>query len=156
MATRVRRRSGRDTSGSPISRRPDDACPECGTIMRVRRGTLRLAVNGEEVSVPDTPHLRCPKCHEVVLTMDQARHLRERALETYRKEYELLTAPEIRAIRKRYRLTQAQLARLLRLGSNTISRWEAGRNVQTAAMDVLLRLIRDIPGSLDYLRKHAA
>lgn len=26
----------------------------------------------------------------------------------------------------------------------------------TAAMDILLRLIRDIPGSLDYLRKHAA
>jgi len=48
-----------------------------------------------------------------------------------------------------------QLAGLLRLGANTISRWEAGRNVQTAAMDVLLRLIRDIPASLTYLRKHA-
>jgi len=27
---------------------------------------------------------------------------------------------------------------------------------QSAAMDVLLRLIRDLPGSLDYLRGHAA
>jgi hypothetical protein len=43
-----------------------------------------------------------------------------------------------------------------RLGGNTLSRWEAGRNVQSAAMDVLLRLIRDLPGSLEYLREHAA
>ncbi len=42
------------------------------------------------------------------------------------------------------------------LGANTVSRWESGRNVQTAAMDMLLRLIRDLPGSIDYLRDHAA
>ena len=53
-------------------------------------------------------------------------------------------------------LNQGRLARLRRLGANTISRWEADRNVQTAAMDVLLRLIRDLPGSIDYLRTHAA
>ena len=61
---------------------------------------------------------------------------------------------DIRSIRERF--GQAELARLLRLGGNTISRWEAGRNVQTAAMDLLLRMIRDLPGSLDYLRKYAA
>jgi hypothetical protein len=33
---------------------------------------------------------------------------------------------------------------------------ESGRNVQTEAMEMLLRLIRDLPGSLDYLRQHAA
>ena len=56
----------------------------------------------------------------------------------------------------RFGLTQAELARLLRLGGNTISRWEAGRTVETAAMDVLLRMIRDLPGSIEYLRSHAA
>jgi transcriptional regulator with XRE-family HTH domain len=39
---------------------------------------------------------------------------------------------------------------------NTISRWESGRDVQTEAMEMLLRLLRDLPGSLDYLRQHAA
>jgi len=48
------------------------------------------------------------------------------------------------------------LAHLLRLGANTVSRWESGRNVQTAAMDILLRMIRDLPGSIEYLREHAA
>ena len=134
----------------------DDACPNCGSTMRERSAALRLPVNGEEISVPDAAHLRCPKCHEVVLRMDQVRKLRERALDAYRSRYDLLSADEIRSIRERHHLTQIQLARLLRLGGNTISRWESGRNVQTAAMDVLLRLIRDIPESLRYLKKHAA
>jgi len=124
--------------------------------MKEKRGKLKLPVNGEEISVPDATHLSCPKCREVVLRFDDARRLRQRALEIYRAKYGLLTADEIRSIRERYGLTQAEIARLLRLGSNTISRWEAGRNVQTASMDMLLRMIRDLPGSLDYLRKHAA
>ncbi|HKB27023.1 MAG TPA: type II TA system antitoxin MqsA family protein [Methylomirabilota bacterium] len=135
---------------------PDDACPECGTPMREKKGRLKLPVNGEEIAVPESPHLSCPKCHEVVLRFDDARKLRQRALEIYRRKYGLLSADEIRSIRERFGLTQAELARLLRLGANTISRWEAGRNVQTAAMDMFLRMIRDLPGSLDYLRRYAA
>lgn len=135
---------------------PDDACPECGSSMREKRGKLKLPVNGEEITVTEATHLSCPKCHEVVLRFDDARKLRQRALEIYRRKYRLLSADEIRSIRARFGLTQAELARLLRLGGNTLSRWEAGRNVQAAAMDMLLRMIRDLPGSIDYLRKHAA
>jgi putative zinc finger/helix-turn-helix YgiT family protein len=135
---------------------PDEACPSCGTRMVERRGVLRLPVNGEEISVPSALHLSCPKCGEIVLRFQDAKRLHEDAIATYRKRHGLLSADEIRAIRERYRLTQADLARLLRLGGNTVSRWESGRNVQTGAMDMLLRLIRDLPGSLDYLRAHAA
>jgi len=135
---------------------PNNACPECGTRMREKQGTLKFAVNGEEVAVAESPHLSCPKCHEVVLRFDDARKLRQRALESYRQKYGLLSADDIRSIRERFALTQAELARLLRLGANTISRWEAGRNVQTASMDMLVRMIRDVPGTLDYLRQCAA
>ena len=116
------------------------------------RGTLTLPVNGEEVAVPDAAHLRCTKCGVVVLRLDEARRLQQGALEIYRAKYRLLADEEIRSIRERYGLTQRDLARLLRLGNNTLSRWESGRNAQTAAMDVLLRLVRDVPGSLEYLR----
>ena len=124
--------------------------------MLEQRGRLTLPVNGEEVAVSHAPHLACPSCHEVVLRLDDARHLRERAFATYRKKYDLLSADDIRGVRERFGLTQAALAGLLRLGSNTISRWEAGRHVQTAAMDVLVRILRDVPGSLEYLRRRAA
>ncbi len=135
---------------------PDDACPTCGTMMRRTQEVLTSSVNGEEIRVPNISHLRCPKCGEGLFSLQEAEALRLGAFDIYRRTHGLLSADEIRAIRERYDLTQAELARLLRLGGNTVSRWEAERNVQTAAMDVLLRLIRDLPGSLEYLRKHAA
>jgi len=135
---------------------PDDVCSVCGTKMAEARGRLRLPVNGEEISVASVPHLRCPKCHEVVLRFEDARRLSLDAIAIYRKRHGLLSADEIRAVRERFGLTQGELARLLHLGANTVSRWESGRNVQTAAMDVLVRLIRDLPGSVEYLRRHAA
>lgn len=147
-------------SGQAIRRRrravPDDACPACGTLMVEKRGTLRLPVNGEDVAVPYAAHLGCPKCDEIVLRFQDSKRLAEDAIAIYRRRHGLLSADEIRGIRERFDLTQADLARLLRLGANTVSRWESGRNVQTAAMDMLLRLIRDLPGSIDYLRNHAA
>ena len=135
---------------------PDDACPTCGTIMRSTREDVTMSVNGEEIRVANIAHLRCPKCGEGLFTLQNAEMMRLEAFDTYRGTHALLSPDEIRAIREQHGLTQAELARLLRLGGNTLSRWEAGRNVQTAAMDVLLRLIRDLPGSLEYLRDHAA
>ena len=134
---------------------PDDACPACGTRMLEKRGILRLPVNGEEIAVPSAAHLRCPNCDEILLRFEDSKRLGQDALALYRRKHGLLSADDIRAIRERYNLTQAELANLLRLGANTVSRWEAGRNVQTAAMDILLRLLRDLPGSLQYLRDHA-
>jgi HTH-type transcriptional regulator/antitoxin MqsA len=121
-----------------------------------KRSSLRLPINGEETSVPSALHLSCPRCGEIVLRFADSRRLYEDAVASYRKKHHLLAAAEIRALREHLGLTQADLARLLRLGANTISRWESGRNVQTAAMDILLRLIRDLPGSIDYLRSLAA
>jgi len=121
-----------------------------------KRGTLRLPVNGEDVAVPSAAHLSCPKCGEVVLRYQESKRLGEDAIALYRKKHGLLSADELRGIRERFGLTQVDLAKLLRLGANTVSRWESGRNVQTAAMDVLLRLIRDLPGSIEYLRHNVA
>ena len=137
-------------------RMADDACPSCGTGMVERRGKLRLPINGEDVTVASAVHLRCPKCREIVLRYQDAKRLGEDAVAIYRRKHDLLSADEIRAMRERFSLTQAQFARLLRLGANTLSRWESGRNVQTEAMDMFLRLIRDLPGSVAYLRHNAA
>lgn len=155
MASKIRRER-RARSGRRVVVLPDDGCPTCGARMRPRTGTFRHPVNGEKMAVSNVSHLRCPRCGEMMFHIDQVGKIEEEAIAAYRAKHHLLSADEIRSIRQRHRLTQAQLARLLRLGSNTISRWEACRNVQTGAMDVLLRLIRDVPKSLDYLRKHAA
>jgi putative zinc finger/helix-turn-helix YgiT family protein len=137
-------------------RPPDDACPTCGTIMRPHRGTRTLPVNGEPMRVPGISYLLCPKCGETLTNYEQVGYLFDRAHQLYREKHHLLSPSEIEEIRERHGLTQAALAKLLRLGANTISRWESDRMVQTAAMDVLLRLIRDVPETLRFLRRHAA
>jgi putative zinc finger/helix-turn-helix YgiT family protein len=124
--------------------------------MKETHGRLEAPVNGEPIAVPSARHLRCPKCNDVVLRFQDAKRLQEDAIGRYRKQHGLLSADEIRAIRDRFELTQVELAGLLHLGANTVSRWESGRNVQTGAMDMLLRIIRDLPGSIEYLRAHAA
>jgi putative zinc finger/helix-turn-helix YgiT family protein len=135
---------------------PDEACPYCGTMTIVTTRSLSLPVNGEEVSVPAVRQMVCPGCDESMLDLDAARYAEQESIAIYRQRHGLLSADEICALRERLGVTQAELARLLRLGANTVSRWETGRNVQTAAMDLLLRIVRDVPGGLEYLRDHAA
>ena len=73
------RRRDPDCTHVPPRVLPDDACPACGTMMRETRGRMRLTVSGEEISVPCTPHLRCPNCGEIVLRFHDARQLHEKA-----------------------------------------------------------------------------
>jgi len=120
-----------------------------------RCGTMTYPVNGEEIEVTRQSHLRCEACGEVVLHLRQVTRLRERALAAYRERHHLLDGAEIRRIRQALGLTQVELVALLRLGPNTLSRWETGRNVQSASMDILLRLLRDVPGTVEYLRATA-
>ena len=141
---------------SVVGALPSGACPACGRQMVEKRATLRLPVNGEEIAVPLVAHLRCPRCGEIVLRFQDSKRFGQDAIAIYRARHGLLSADEIRDIRKRCGLTQGALAGLLSLGANTISRWESGRNVQNRSMDLLLRLIRDLPGSIAYLRRHAA
>ena len=92
----------------------------------------------------------------MTLDYDDARRLDQDAIASYRRKHGLLSAAEMRAIRERFGLTQAEFGALLKLGTNTLSRWESGRNVQTESMDTLLRLIRDVPGTIAYLRRRVA
>lgn len=60
---------------------PDNACPSCGVLMVDTVGTLSLPVHGQEIEVPDIPHLKCPDCGEVMLSIQNAGLLRKRAEE---------------------------------------------------------------------------
>src|SRR5208282_192938 len=59
---------------------------------------------------PHAVHLSCPKCAEIVLRFQDSKRLHEDAIAIYRKKHGLLSADEIRAIRERFGLTQADLA----------------------------------------------
>ncbi len=90
------------------------------------------------------------------ILLESARALQERGQDLYRQAHGLLGADEIRALRQGLGLTQAQFAALLHLGLNTVSRWESGQNGQSKAMELLLKIIRDVPGALGDLEQQAA
>lgn len=69
----------------------------------------------------------------------------------YRKESNLLTSEQIIAIRKKYRLTQLQFAKLLGINKDTLISYENGA-LQDIAHDNLIRLISDI-NNFTYLWK---
>src|ERR1700730_15900367 len=87
----------------------DYACPGCGTGMIEKRGALRLRIDGEEISYPASLHLSCPKCGEIFFRFQDAKRLHEDAIAIYRKKHGLLSADQIREIRARFNLTQADL-----------------------------------------------
>jgi len=67
----------------------------------------------------------------------------KRAVLSYRKTVDgLLTGEEIRAIREKYQLTQAQAAKLFGGGPVAFSKYENDDVAHSEAMDNLLRLVR--------------
>lgn len=79
----------------------------------------------------------CAACHNQTLP-DSARKMVWDAL---RAKAGLLSPPEIREKRQALGLTQEQLADYVRVGKETVSRWETGGQIQQRAMDLLLRVL---------------
>jgi HTH-type transcriptional regulator/antitoxin MqsA len=69
--------------------------------------------------------------------------MNRRVLMAHRKQVDgLLTGEEITALRKQYKLTQGQAARLFGGGPVAFSKYENDDVAQSEAMDTLLRLVR--------------
>ena len=64
------------------------------------------------------------------------------SLDAYRIKKDLLTSKEIKDIRKKYDLTQSELAYLLNLGEVTITRYET-KQIQDASVDNMLKEMND-------------
>jgi HTH-type transcriptional regulator/antitoxin MqsA len=72
--------------------------------------------------------------------------LNKRIVMAFRKQVDgLLTGGEITALRKQYKLTQAQAAQLFGGGPVAFSKYENDDVAQSEAMDTLLRLVRRSP-----------
>jgi len=97
---------------------------------------------------------RCASCDEVYFTSDQADTAQRLAASVLRKKEGLLAPEDIRAIRKRLGLTQADLERLLGVGPKTVVRWERGTVFQSSSVDRLLRVVAELPEAARILTRH--
>lgn len=66
-----------------------------------------------------------------------------------------LTPREVRGVRDRHGLSQAEFSRITGLGEASLSRWETGAGIQNAACDRLLRLLQADARNLARLRQVA-
>jgi putative zinc finger/helix-turn-helix YgiT family protein len=134
---------------------PSDAprpCPVCGRGVLESRivdetfefqsddGLVRVEARGVPVEV-------CLDCGET-LSGPEAARVRHAAI---CRALGLLTPEEIRGVRDRLGLTQADFARLTGFGEATISRWERGRLLQNRGNDRYLRILAGEPRAVSFL-----
>lgn len=126
-------------------------CPECNhELKRIENGTLQTkhkTSNGcKDILVENLSYSKCDYCNEIFYNPDDLDNFEiqlEKALEKERKNENLLTAKEIKAIRKKYNLTQLQLELLLKIGPKNVAKWETYKSNQSKTIDKLLRNMND-------------
>lgn len=80
----------------------------------------------------------------------------KRAMIGFKKRVQgLLTGTEVRVMRKRWQLNQADAAKVFGGGAVAFSKYESDDVMQSEAMDKLLRLANDVPAALDKLMANA-
>lgn len=90
----------------------------------------------------DVQYIRCNKCGDEFFDPKQNNDPFISAYRLYREKKALLQPEEIKAWRKKYKLTQKETANLLGMGLATISRYENG-SLQEESHDKLIRLAMD-------------
>jgi len=119
-----------------------ELCPICGEgHVTVQVQMVESEYKGHKAELP--LHFKlCDVCTSDYAGAAESK-LNRRALMVFRKQVDgLLTGEEIIALRKLYKLTQGQAARLFGGGPVAFSKYENDDVAQSEAMDTLLRLVR--------------
>ena len=125
-----------------------EECPICGQVHEIeKRYRLdSITIKGEKVDYDHT-FFYCCNADEEDCEFANGKMTNENLLNArnaYRVKHGLLTSDEIVAIRKKYGLSQVELARLLGWGEATISRYESNA-IQDDSYDKILRIIDENP-----------
>ena len=131
-------------------------CPLCGEKheLELRESDSTLEVKGDRVTFKEKYYF----CNNLIKNNSFERNnmIDENLLaakDAYRIKNNLLTSKEIKEIRTRFKLTQAEFAILLGLGEVTITRYET-KQIQDVSIDQIIRFVNDNPFILlEYLEK---
>ena len=116
-----------------------------------RHSTETYRYKGQQFSLSDSEYSVCRECGFDVVLPRQKRRNEARIRDEPRRIDGLLTGRQIKAIRRRLRLTQAEAARLMGGGDNAFSKYERGEVTQSVAMNQLLLLLDARPDGLRVL-----
>ena len=131
-----------------------DECPLCGGDLERREVSDTVRVGRRSVQVASTP-LVCGSCGEGFYGPGEIGDHFIRAANDLRRSMGLLIPGEIREIRLRLGLSQADFEKLLGVGRKTVVRWERGTVTQSKPVDSLLRVVGGIQPAVEFLRQRS-
>ena len=127
-------------------------CPECEKeTLCEKLDKYTLNIRGEDITIP-TIMYKCSECGEV-FNIDTEEDIFEIGYREYRKKHGMLQPEEIKKLRKKYGLTQKELANILGIGFISIHRYENG-SLQEKSHDTILQTLKKPKEFLELLEKN--
>jgi HTH-type transcriptional regulator/antitoxin MqsA len=126
-------------------------CPVCGEgHLHPQVGENKVEYKGQKRALV-TYYSTCGVCGSEQACAQQVRD-NKRVMLAFKKEVDgLLTGEQIKALRARLGITQAQAAIIFGGGPVAFSKYESDDISQSEAMDKLLRLVDDMPNAFSHL-----
>jgi len=128
-------------------------CPNCEKEQELEKvqGEEVVKVRSDSITVP-AEYYRCRVCGDEFEDPGSSDDLLERAYREYRRRHGMIQPEEIKEVRKKYGLTQHEMAKLLGWGLATLSRYENGA-LQDEAHDKILRLVQEPRNLIKLIRE---
>ncbi len=122
-------------------------CPICGEEheIELRESNATMTIKEEEITYKEKYYFCGNSIENNCFTKDNM--IFENLLtakDAYRKEKNLLTSKEIKEIRNKFKLTQAEFSILLGLGEITITRYET-KQIQDVSIDQIIKFVNSYP-----------
>ena len=126
-------------------------CPMCdGSLKREDRMTVYTYKNHTKEIVQSGEY--CVACGEGFLSSKDLKASQKEIADFKRGVDHLLTTDEVRAIRKKLKLTQKKASALFGGGVRAFHKYETGENAQSRPLDILLKLMDSGKVSVDDLQ----
>lgn len=128
-------------------------CPNCGKKeAKVVQRMEDFDIRGDKISVEVT-FSTCTACGAEWENLAEGPDYLSAVYRAYREKHHMLQPEEIKALRKKYALTQGELTKLLGWGQVTLTRYEKGA-LQDQAHDNALQLLKEPQNLLVLMRRH--
>jgi len=129
-------------------------CPACreGRFQLVQIAHVEEVAEDNPITVHGVWVDRCEHCAEIVFPNDSVQFIESVVAE----QTEQLTPCELERIREDLGgASQDEMSEILGLGLKTYHKWESGRQFPTRSMSYYIRVLAEVPGAFEFLRRRA-
>lgn len=130
------------------------ACPCCqqGHFALVQIDYAEPVADDNPITIPGVWVERCNHCGETVFPGETTRFIESVVAD----QTEQLTPRDLERIREDLGVaTQDEMSETLGLGLKTYHKWESGAQFLTRSMSYYIRVLADVPGAFEFLRRRA-